>query len=126
MTLMSTTNRVAIAVSLLIVPVLLFAASVGGGAWIKEVPEQNRVRQTPFADDPNAIASGGKLFQRNCTSCHGREATGRNHHPNLHSDRIKTATPGELEWLLRNGSLKRGMPSWSRLRKISGGRWLRF
>ena len=25
------------------------------------------------------------------------------------------ANPGELEWLLKNGSMKNGMPSWSRL-----------
>jgi mono/diheme cytochrome c family protein len=96
-------------------PVLLFSASVGDGAWIKDVPQQNRERQNPFADDPDAVATGGKLFQRNCASCHGKQAEGRGHHPNLHSERIENATPGELEWLLRNGSLKRGMPSWSRL-----------
>ena len=35
--------------------------------------------------------------------------------PNLHSERVRAATPGELEWLLKNGSMKNGMPSWSRL-----------
>jgi mono/diheme cytochrome c family protein len=101
-------------------PVLLFS-SLGNGAWIKDVPQQNRSRQNPLADDPTSIVSGRKLFQQNCASCHGSQAEGRGHRPNLHSDRIKNATPGELEWLLRNGSLKRGMPSWSRLPE--GQRW---
>jgi hypothetical protein len=35
--------------------------------------------------------------------------------PNLHSERVRAATPGELEWLLKNGSMRNGMPSWSRL-----------
>ena len=35
--------------------------------------------------------------------------------PSLHSERVRAATPGELEWLLKNGSMKNGMPSWSRL-----------
>ena len=34
---------------------------------------------------------------------------------NLHGVRVKQATPGELFWLLTNGSLKNGMSSWSRL-----------
>ncbi len=40
---------------------------------------------------------------------------GINQRPNLQSDRIRKATPGELEWLLTNGSMRNGMPSWSRL-----------
>ena len=35
--------------------------------------------------------------------------------PGLRSDRIKSATDGDLEWFLRQGDLGHGMPSWSRL-----------
>lgn len=94
-------------------PFLLAAA--GDGMWINKVPEKNRQRQNPFDHQANAIAAGGKLFRQNCASCHGDEGAGRDNHPNLHSERIRNATPGELEWLLNNGSLKNGMPSWSRL-----------
>ena len=90
-------------------------ATVGDGAWVSKVPEKYRQRQNPFDSDSKAVAAGSKLFRQNCASCHGDEGTGRDNHPNLHSERIRNATPGELEWLLNNGSMRNGMPSWSRL-----------
>ena len=93
---------------------LLFA-SVGDGLWITKVPEKARTRQNPFDSESAAVAAGAKLFRQNCSSCHGSEATGQDKRPNLHSERVRAATPGELEWLLKNGSMKNGMPSWSRL-----------
>ena len=100
--------------------VLLFAAAVfaikiGDGSWLTKVPDSARLRPNPVAAETDSVMAGAKLFQQNCASCHGKTAEGRHKHPNLHSDRIKNATPGELEWLLKNGSLKNGMPSWSRL-----------
>ena len=100
---------------ILIVSGSLLFAGAGDGLWITKVPERDRSRQNPFGDEANAVAAGAKLFRQNCSSCHGSEATGLKDRPNLHSDRIRVATPGELEWLLKNGSMKNGMPSWSRL-----------
>jgi mono/diheme cytochrome c family protein len=94
---------------------LLFAASIGDGAWKTRVPERDRARENPYDSQANAVAAGAKLFHQNCASCHGNEATGTEKKPTLHSDRVRNATPGELEWLLKNGSMKNGMPSWSRL-----------
>ena len=93
---------------------LLFATA-GDGIWMTKVPERDRARQNPFDSEANAVAAGAKLFRQNCSSCHGSEATGVKNRPNLHSDRIRVATPGELEWLLKNGSMKNGMPPWSKL-----------
>ena len=90
-------------------------AAVGDGNWRTKIPESVRMRSNPMAGDPEAVAAGAKLFQQNCSTCHGKQAEGRSNRPNLHSDHIREATPGELEWLLKNGSLKNGMPSWSRL-----------
>ena len=105
-----------------ILPAIIFAiavpfllASGGDGAWLSKVPERDRARRNPFENDPNAIAAGAKLFRQNCAKCHGSAADGRDNHPNLQTERIRRATPGELEWLLTNGSLRNGMPSWSRL-----------
>ena len=102
--------------------VLLMAASalaafakVGDGNWLNRVPQSARERTTPLTGDHIAIMAGAKLFGQYCASCHGKRAEGSSKRPNLHSDRLKQATPGELEWLLKNGSLKNGMPSWSRL-----------
>ena len=93
---------------------LLFA-SAGDGLWMTKVPEKDRARQNPFDSEAGAVAAGGKLFRQNCTSCHGDDANGLSNRPSLHSERVRAASPGELEWLLKNGSMRNGMPSWSRL-----------
>lgn len=93
----------------------LVAASAGDGAWKTRVPDKDRARENPYDSQSEAIAAGAKLFHQNCASCHGNEAMGTEKKPSLHSDRIRNSTPGELEWLLKNGSMKNGMPSWSRL-----------
>jgi mono/diheme cytochrome c family protein len=90
-----------------------FAFKIGDGSWLKKVPDSVRLRPNPVTADTGSVMAGAKLFQQNCASCHGKTAEGRNKHPSLHSERLKSATPGELEWLLKNGSLKNGMPSWS-------------
>jgi mono/diheme cytochrome c family protein len=101
-------------VGLMLGATLLFA-SAGDGAWMSKVPEKERGRQNPFDSEQNAIAAGAKLFRQNCSSCHGDDAMGQSKHPSLHSDHIRAATPGQLEWILKNGSMKNGMPSWSKL-----------
>lgn len=100
--------------------IVLFALSLafaeaGDGAWLKNVPDKERSRPNPLASDPDAAAAGGKLFRQHCAKCHGEDAGGKGKRPSLHSERVKNATPGELLWLLTNGSLKNGMPSWSGL-----------
>lgn len=93
---------------------LLFAGA-GDGMWLTRVPDKQRARENPFAGQPDAIAAGAKLFRKNCSTCHGSEALGTKKYPNLHTEQVHSATDGELEWLLKNGSMKNGMPSWSRL-----------
>ena len=97
---------------------ILFAA-VGDGEWLNKVPAKDRARMNPFSSDADASVAGAKIFAEHCAECHGKDARGKNHgkhfRPNLHADRMKQATPGELFWLLTNGSQKNGMPSWSRL-----------
>ena len=100
---------------LIAIPALALSIKVGEGNWLKRVPETARMRANPMASDPNAVAAGAKLFQQNCANCHGKQGEGAAKHPDLHTERLRQATPGELEWLLKNGSMKNGMPSWSRL-----------
>ncbi|GAC1426532.1 MAG: hypothetical protein NVSMB62_24090 [Acidobacteriaceae bacterium] len=85
------------------------------GSWLKGVPNKERGRANPYAENKDAVAAGAILYGRNCASCHGASAHGVGSRPSLHSSRVQTATDGELHWLLTNGNLKRGMPSWSRL-----------
>jgi len=107
--------RVAVLGFCIALPALAISIEAGDGRWQANVPSGARQRPNPMANESSAIAAGAKLFQRNCSSCHGKQAEGNAKHPDLHSDRIRGATPGELEWLLKNGSLQNGMPSWSRL-----------
>ena len=95
------------------------SAAPGDGQWLSKVPAKDRTRINPFAMDPDAVAAGAKIYTEHCAQCHGEDAGGKIHgkhiRPNLRSDRIRQATPGELFWVLTNGSQKNGMPSWSRL-----------
>jgi mono/diheme cytochrome c family protein len=98
--------------------ILLCAAMVSlaaDGSWLKRVPEADRKRVNPFAGQPDAIAAGGRVFEDHCAKCHGEDAMGRGKRPSLRSDRVQHATEGEIFWLLRNGNLPKGMPTWAAL-----------
>ena len=93
-------------------PLLLAART----PWIEKVPPRERERENTMAGDADAVAAGRLLYEDHCARCHGDEAQGKGKRPSLRSERVQgTATPGDLHWLLRNGSLGRGMPSWSKL-----------
>ena len=106
-------KRYALIICLVTLTTMLGAASAG--SWLTQVPGKERARQNPYAGDPLAIQAGAKMFQQYCVSCHGKNAEGKGKKPSLQGDRVRGATPGELQWLLKNGSLIVGMPSWSRL-----------
>ena len=92
------------------------AALMGAdGSWLRKVPQGDRQRVNPYAGNPEEIAAGKLLFEENCAKCHGSDAEGRRGRPSLRSQRVAHATDGELAWLLRNGSLAKGMPTWSSL-----------
>jgi len=82
---------------------------------IARAPLDMRTRVNPYRDDATAVAAGAKLYRQNCAACHGSDGGGSNRATNLRSDGVQSATPGELEWLIRNGNLTGGMPAWSRL-----------
>ena len=94
---------------------LLCFAFAGDGKWLTRVPEKDRAIANPYATNPDAQAAGSKLFARYCAECHGENGEGKGGHPALVSSRVSHASDGELQWLLRNGSLRNGMPSWSSL-----------
>jgi mono/diheme cytochrome c family protein len=100
--------------------ILLCAAA--DGSWLKHVPEADRRRTNPYAGQADARAAGAHLFAGHCAQCHGSDALGRGKHPSLRSERVQQqATDGDIFWLLRNGNLSRGMPTWSALPEQS--RW---
>lgn len=85
------------------------------GLELGKAPAVAKAWQNPYAGLPEAILAGKKLFERHCASCHGLEGRGQEKAPDLHAPIIASARPGVLFWFLKNGNLKEGMPSWSRL-----------
>ena len=82
---------------------------------VQQAPDGAVTLQNPYYGQDAAKRAGAKLFQRHCGSCHGQDAAGQNHAPALASPEVRNAPPGALFWVLRNGSLRRGMPSFSHL-----------
>jgi len=92
-----------------------------GDSWLLHVPDSYRLKTNPYAGQGDAIAAGHKLFSDHCAPCHQSDALGKGKRPSLRTAHIQNATDGQLFWLLRNGILAHGMPSWSMLPEPS--RW---
>ena len=108
--------RTVAAICVLLSLTMSLFAGAGDGQWLSRVPEKDAGRENPLASNPEAAHAGERLFRQHCAECHGETAEGRNGKPDLlHSPHVAAATQGQLFWLLTNGSLKNGMPSWSRL-----------
>jgi mono/diheme cytochrome c family protein len=110
--------------AVLVVGVMLCAVLFSGAvdnSWLERVPEADRNRPNPFAGQTDAVAAGSKLFADHCSKCHGSDALGRGKRPSLRSKEVQQAADGQIFWFLRNGNLRRGMPSWSSLPEPS--RW---
>lgn len=92
---------------------LLGAAS--SSPWAK-ISAKDHARTSPLTSRPDSITAGALIYKDNCAQCHKDDAMGDGHKkPGLRTDRIKSASDGDLEWFLRQGDIAHGMPSWSRL-----------
>ena len=97
---------------------LLLAAVASSGSQLSPLdraPVSTAARPNPFERRDDARRAGAKLFHHHCASCHGDGAQGRDRTPALASARVQNTAPGTLFWVLRNGSLRGGMPSFSHL-----------
>jgi mono/diheme cytochrome c family protein len=91
-------------------PLLLCAASP-----VQRAPKQAaEVRPLIEASDRN-VRGGSKLYARECASCHGEKREGVGKAPPLAFAEVEQAPPGTLYWVLTNGSMKNGMPSFAHL-----------
>ena len=108
-------QNVALLIASILLSVLaLFATS--NGSWMAKVPAADRSKTNPYRDQPDAIAAGRRIFVEHCAHCHGEDAEGRKKRPSLRTSRVQQeATDGDLHWLLRNGSMGYGMPTWAKL-----------
>jgi mono/diheme cytochrome c family protein len=103
----------------LVVPFLFAPMAFGGGpdgAWLEKVPAHDHERTNPYQGQAGAVAAGRRIYLDHCSKCHGEQAEGTRKRPSLRSDRVqRRATVGDLHWLLVNGYMKKGMPSWAKL-----------
>ena len=83
--------------------------------WVNHVTDAERAQINPYAHQAEAIAAGAKLFADHCAKCHGSDALGRRKRPSLRTAEVQRAADGEIFWMLKNGDLRHGMPSWSAL-----------
>jgi mono/diheme cytochrome c family protein len=105
---------------LLAVKLLLAAcaelAAGAADAHFDHVPVRDHQRGNPMAANAQAIAAGHGLYMDHCAQCHKANARGDGRKkPSLRSETVRDATDGDLEWFLRQGDLRHGMPSWSSL-----------
>jgi mono/diheme cytochrome c family protein len=111
--------------NLLVLALTLVSAAVAyataDGSWLRHVPDADRARTNPYAGQADAIAAGGRVFEDHCAKCHGADAEGRGKKPSLRSSRVQGARDGEIFWLLKNGNLGKGMPTWNKLQEQT--RW---
>jgi mono/diheme cytochrome c family protein len=94
---------------------VFLAVGQAAGDLLQRVPPPAAQYQNPFAGSEQDRRAGKKLFQQECAPCHGRDAKGIGKAPPLASPIVRQAEPGKLFWILRNGSLRRGMPSFAHL-----------
>jgi len=94
----------------------VLAFGVADGSWMRHVPAKDHDRKNPYEGQDDAVAAGRIVFSDHCSKCHGENAEGTKKRPSLRSARVQQeATEGDLHWLLVNGNMARGMPSWSKL-----------
>lgn len=100
--------------------IILFCATANltagpKGDLIQRVPASSVNRVNPLEASNDNRRAGNKLFLQECAACHGREALGKGKAPPLATPMVRKANPGTLFWILRNGSLCHGMPSFAHL-----------
>ena len=100
---------------------VMTAYALAQAPWVGHVSNPDHAKVNPYANQPEAIAAGSRLFADHCAQCHGPDALGRKKRPSLRTVEVQGAADGEIFWLLRNGALRKGMPSWSSLPEPS--RW---
>lgn len=108
-------SRTSIVLGTLALTMTFSLGAVTGSRWDK-VPAKDHARTNPLAGNAKAAEGGAVIYKDHCAQCHGVDAMGDGKKkPALKSDEVRNATDGDLEWFLRQGELKRGMPSWSSL-----------
>lgn len=85
------------------------------GGLLQQAPPKYAARINPMEGNERARLAGAKLYARECAACHGMSAEGSEKAPRLKQPDVYHASPGALFWVLENGSLHHGMPSFAHL-----------
>jgi mono/diheme cytochrome c family protein len=100
---------------------LLLSCFVITGVWsqnwnlLQQALPKAAAMRNPMERDERARRAGAKLYARECSACHGMKAEGSEKAPPLRSVDVQQAPDGALFWILKNGSLHQGMPSFAHL-----------
>jgi mono/diheme cytochrome c family protein len=86
-----------------------------GGSLVQRASSKAHPLSNPLENSVEAERAGAKLYKRECSACHGESREGSRKAPPLAQTEVRQADPGTLSWILRNGSLTTGMPSFAHL-----------
>jgi mono/diheme cytochrome c family protein len=82
---------------------------------LQQAPPKSAAKANPMDGNERARLAGAKLYVRECAPCHGMSAEGSDKVPPLKRANVSHAPAGALFWVLENGSLYHGMPSFAHL-----------
>jgi len=95
----------------LAVALLAVAPLPAQNASFHHAPASAKSVQNPNAGDPQAAESGGHLYAKRCSECHGRHGEGTGNVPPLRG-KLEKVTDGEVFWFITKGDALNGMPAW--------------
>ena len=98
-----------------VVGLLLALALASGKELLHQAPVNSRAVVNPYEHDESARLAGAKLYRRECAACHGETRVGYGSAPPLLQLLGRPDRAGAVFWVLRNGQLRRGMPSFAHL-----------
>ncbi len=82
---------------------------------LQKPPAKEMSRTNPYEGSQRAERAGQKLFLRECSNCHGQHGEGTGRGLALAPPALDHVPAGAIFWVLRNGSMRHGMPSFAHL-----------